>query len=271
MTSPSPSNKLWFVVAPTLLLVCALGLGTHYFLQEKTTAALRQPAEAFYRRIQPGWIRFTESELRHAVLSGAPSDFEQLVVRGALVRWQNRHRSMLPFENQMAAYEDGLWMSPSREVWESLFQELEAEWVASSTITIPVQDSWVQLAPPADNSVLIQFPMGTPTAHLGDTLVMSYPLKSPSQSIPDFVCYWSTEKLSGFSAFRARRGEPLLFDGELEIRFAFSSEPAWLAPGVSAKEFRVVCGSGGFPAKTTFRFERTLPAIRALENIRNSD
>ncbi|MDX1971899.1 MAG: hypothetical protein SFY68_05135 [Candidatus Sumerlaeia bacterium] len=269
MTSPSPPSKLWSVAAPSLLLVCTLALGTHYFLQEKTKAALRQPAEAFYHRIQPGWIRFTENELRHAVLSGAPSDFEQLVVRGALIRWQQRHRSLHPFENQMAAYEDGLWISPAREVWESHFQELESEWVAFSTTTIPFQDSWAQADHTAGDSVQIQFPTGTPTAHLGDTLVLTYPFQS--QPLPDFVCYWSTEKLPGFSAFRARRGEPHRTEGRVEFRFEFSSEPAWIAPGVNAKEFRVVSSFGSIPAETTFRFERTLPVSTPLENNRNSD
>lgn len=234
------------IAAPIATLVLAVLLGVVYFGNRGANQSLREAHTHFYSRFSPGWLRFTEGELRHAAVSGQPSDMDLLVLRAALSRWRLREQSPIPFDNIMTWYGQGLWHAPPRETWESVFGELDAQWIRARQDHLEHEGE----PPPSVDieagagSLLLRFPAPRPTSALGSLLVVEVDVEG-LRAEPDFVAYWQTTQATGRSAFRARRGEVHLRQGaapgwqRLEVGFDLSWEPGWIAPGMEATAIEI--------------------------------
>lgn len=225
-----------------LLILATAGLGYYYFVAYETSGHFRRDAPKFYHQIVndfPGWMRLTSGEVRHALKTGDVNEFDSYVLRALLVRWRHRNISEQLFENLLADYEKGWWLSPESEQWREMLQTHDQQWLAlrkRSIDTIALEQLQSQIALQTrgeDGFTRVSFAKGVKTHHLGSRLQMR--MRLPEGQVASRIgVYWGTNK-EGYVAWQFRRtsvtrvpGAPEGFVDYLH-RLDFSWEPAWMA------------------------------------------
>lgn len=231
-------------------------------------AGVKDQTLPFYTALQPGWLTLSKDEVQQTLELGDGGDWNILTARTMMNRWRLRSISEKPWNALMDDYDNGLWISASREELEALLAEADANWLRRRKEALD-QQATVEEIPftPTErsaNGIRIVLDSPTPTHTIGSVLSVEFEADTPiTTGAP--ALYWQTNKSGRTALRRMLTVQPVLTSpagvAPLTYRadYDFSWHPDWLASGIELTALDLA-----FPEEQTNRVLRLSGTDSAL-------